>query len=180
MGWLRRALSNLKWQFSLLISVRIRIGRNPQLVKCDAVQLIILEIKSGNTSVVPGSQAKDGAFWPTPEMIIAGGEQQKLYYFHRTSEKWSVLADGPVSAWMISPDSKYVYFVRDTPGHPQAMRVRLADLRVEAVGALKGLHRVSDPATEDASWIGVAPDGSLLLTRDTGTQEIYALNVEPH
>jgi hypothetical protein len=29
-----------------------------------------------------------------------------------------------------------------------------------------------------ASWIGAAPDGSALLTRDTGTQEIYRLDLK--
>jgi len=78
---------------------------------------------------------------------------------------------------MISPDSKYLYFVRETPEDPQAMRVRIADRRIVAIASLKGLRRVADPEIKGASWIGVAPDGSLLLTRDVGTQEIYALNV---
>jgi hypothetical protein len=33
-GWLRRALSNLKWQFRFFISVRIRIGRNSNGLEC--------------------------------------------------------------------------------------------------------------------------------------------------
>lgn len=58
------------------------------------------------------------------------------------------------------------------------MRVRLADGKIEVVASLKGLRRVSDSSNEGASWVGVSPDGSLLLTRDTGTQEVYALNVK--
>jgi len=76
-----------------------------------------------------------------------------------------------------SPDSKYIYFVRETPGNPQAIRVRLADGKTEVVAALKGLHRVSDTAIWGGTWMGVASDGSVLLTRDTGAQEIYALNL---
>jgi dipeptidyl aminopeptidase/acylaminoacyl peptidase len=143
-----------------------------------AVQLAIMDIESGKVSVIPGSQSKAGAYWPTQQIIVVGGEQDKLYSFDRTTEKWSVLADGPVSNWMVSPNSKYMYFVRETPGNPQTMRVRLADRKVEVVAALKGLRRVSDPAIRGGSWVGVAPDGSLLVTRDTGTQEIYALNMK--
>jgi hypothetical protein len=79
---------------------------------------------------------------------------------------------------MISPDSQYLYFVRETPGNPEAMRVRLADRKIEAVTSLKGLQRASDITLQGASWVGVAPDGSLLLTRDMGTQAIYALNLK--
>jgi hypothetical protein len=44
---------------------------------------------------------------------------------------------------------------------------------------LKGLRRVSDITLQAAYWMGVAPDDySLLLTRDMGTQEIYALNLK--
>jgi len=89
-----------------------------------------------------------------------------------------VLADGPVSNSALSPDSKYVYFIRETPGDPQAMRVRLADRKVEVVTSLRGVHRVSDSSIGGASWMGISPDDSLLLTRDIGTQEIYALNVK--
>ena len=58
------------------------------------------------------------------------------------------------------------------------MRVRLADRKIEVVTSLKGLRRVSDITLQGAYWMGVAPDVSLLLTHDMGTQEIYALNLK--
>ena len=144
----------------------------------DSLQLATLDIESGKLSVIPGSQSKFGAYWPTQQMIVAGGEQDKLYSFDMTKQKWSVLADGPISNWTVSPDSRYLYFVREMPENPQAMRVRLADGKIEVLASLKGLRRVSDSSNGGASWVGVSPDGSLLLTRDTGTQEVYALNVK--
>ena len=53
-----------------------------------------------------------------------------------------------------SPDSKYLYFVRETPDNPQAMRIRLADFRVESVVSLKEFRRVSDPTIDGYSWVG--------------------------
>jgi serine/threonine protein kinase len=144
----------------------------------DAMQLATLDIESGKLSVIPGSRSKFGAYWPTQQIIVAGGEQDKLYSFDTTNQKWSVLADGPISNWTVSPDSRYLYFVREMPENPQAMRVRLADRKIEVVASLKGLRRVSDSSIGGASWVGVSSDGSLLLTRDTGTQEIYALNLK--
>jgi TolB-like protein/DNA-binding winged helix-turn-helix (wHTH) protein len=159
---------------SLLINVPLPGKKTWDL---DSVELATFDIESGKISTIPNSHRKSGAFQPTPQMIVAAGEQDKLYWFDRTTAKWSLLADGPIQNYMISPDSKYLYFVRETPENPQAMRVRFADRRIEVVASLKGVRRVADPEIGGQSWVGVAPDGSLLLTRDTGAQEVYALNV---
>ncbi len=167
------------WSFdgkSLVMNIPVTEKKAPWAP--DAVQLGIFDLETNKLSVIPDSQSRAGVFWPTKQMIVAGGEQDALYWLDRTNGKWSVLAEGPISDWIVSPDSKYMYFVRETPGSPQAIRVRLADRKIEVVAALKGVRRVSDPATNGASWLGVAPDGSILLTRDTGTQEIYALNIK--
>jgi hypothetical protein len=109
---------------------------------------------------------------------VALGAQDNLYWFDARSQRWSVLADGPILNWMPSPDSKYLYFVRESPENPQVLRVRLSDRKTESVASLRGLRRIADPATEGSSWVGVAPDGSPLFTRGTGTQEIYTLDVK--
>jgi len=51
-----------------------------------------------------------------------------------------------------------------------------ADHAVETITSLKNLRMVDDPYT--SAQVSVAPDGSSLFTRDTGTQEIYALSVK--
>jgi Tol biopolymer transport system component/predicted Ser/Thr protein kinase len=144
----------------------------------DSMRLATLDLKSGKLSMIPDSQSKSDPSWPTQQTIVATGEQDKLYSFDMKTQKWSVLADGPISNSMASPDSKYVYFIRETPGDSQAMRARLADRKIEAVASLKGLRRVSDSSLSGATWMGVSPDGASLLTRDIGTQEIYALDVK--
>ena len=58
------------------------------------------------------------------------------------------------------------------------MRVRPAESKIEVATSLNGLRRVSDITLQGAYWMGVAPDDSLLLTRDMGTQEIYAPNLK--
>jgi hypothetical protein len=55
--------------------------------------------------------------------------------------------------------------VRETPGNPEAMRVRLADRKIEVVTSLKGLRRVSDNTLQGAYWMGVAPDDSFTHAR---------------
>jgi len=59
---------------------------------------------------------------------------------------------------------------------PQALRVRLADHQVEMITSLKDLHRATGSGGN--TQISVAPDGSVVFTRDIGTQDIYALAVK--
>ena len=64
---------------------------------------------------------------------------------------------------------------------PKVFRLRIVDRKIEAVLDLKGLRRVEDEqfsGVNVSTWVGVTPDGSVLVTRDVGTQEIYALSVK--
>jgi len=45
------------------------------------------------------------------------------------------------------------------------------------IASLKDSRLVVDPINGTA-WINVAPDGSPILTRDAGYQELYALNIK--
>ena len=54
------------------------------------------------------------------------------------------------------------------------MCLRVGDRQLETITSLKDLHR---PADNGFTQINVAPDGSPILTLDTGYQEIYALNI---
>jgi hypothetical protein len=59
---------------------------------------------------------------------------------------------------------------------PQALRIRLADRKVETIASLKDLRRALSP--DGNTQISVAPDGSAIFTRDIGTQEVYALSLK--
>ena len=58
---------------------------------------------------------------------------------------------------------------------PQALRVRLADHKVEMITSL---NDPPCPMGDSNTQIIVAPDGSAVFTRDIGAQEIYALTVK--
>jgi hypothetical protein len=53
-------------------------------------------------------------------------------------------------------------------------RVNIRDRKVESVADFDGLKTPG----ESLGWIGLAPDDSLISTRDAGSTEIYALNWE--
>ena len=127
--------------------------------------------------VVPSSEGKGGGIWVGRDGLIAGGEAfTKFLYFDFKSQKWSELLSGNFVTWAASQDGKYLYFT--TGGtEPQAKRARLSEGKVETIVNLTSLRRVVD-AIEGGTQIGVAPDASIVFTRDIGTQEIYALNVK--
>jgi hypothetical protein len=70
----------------------------------------------------------------------------------------------------LSLDHRYLYYTT-SGAEPKVLRLRFSDRRVETVTSLKDLHRAAD------TRFNVAPDGSPIFTRDTGYQEIYALNI---
>jgi eukaryotic-like serine/threonine-protein kinase len=140
-----------------------------------ALELHIMDLPSGKTTIVPDSQDRIGAFWIDQHTLVASTQDtSKFLILDLPTNKWSELASGSFVNWMISPDAKYLYYT--TGGDdPKVQRIRFSDRKVETIANIKGLRRVVDPYF--GTQIGVAPDGSPLLCRDVGTQEIYALDI---
>jgi hypothetical protein len=58
---------------------------------------------------------------------------------------------------------------------PAIYRVRLSDQKVEKVLGLGDVRRVVTPWN---TWFGPTPQGDILFMRDTGSQEVYALDLD--
>jgi serine/threonine protein kinase/Tol biopolymer transport system component len=139
-----------------------------------------LDLRTGQLSVIPGSQDLIGVQWIAENLLVAASrDRTKLVAFDVRTQKWSDLVSlttpGDLVNWAHSPDYKYVYY---TVGgaEPRALRLKLADHKVEMIVSLKDLPRAIGP--DGNTQISVAPDGSAVFTRDIGTQEIYALTVK--
>jgi eukaryotic-like serine/threonine-protein kinase len=135
----------------------------------------ITDVRTGKSSAVSGFGS---GMWLTQDILIGLNEKfTSLVVFNlKTRQSTSLMPDLPVHIehWMPSTDSKYMYF--STAGaEPKVMRLRIADRQVETITSLKEFHRV---VNNGDTQINVAPDGSPIFTRDTGYQEIYALNVK--
>jgi Tol biopolymer transport system component len=98
---------------------------------------------------------------------------QKLMLFDFAANKWSELSHIGVGNTQWSRDGQYVYFDNGSSQDPAVYRVRVADHKVESVCSLKDFRRA---LSYWIAWMGLTPDGSPLLMRDTGTQEVYALD----
>jgi hypothetical protein len=142
------------------------------------VGLRTIDLQTGKISSIPDSGKKGGTFWVSRDMLVAptleGGEMGGFVTFDFKTQKWTLLVRGHFNHWMPSVDGKYLYLMA-AGDDPKVLRVRLSDRKLETITSLKNFRPVEDEET--GMWIGVAPDGSPLLTRDVGTQEIYELSV---
>jgi Tol biopolymer transport system component len=136
-----------------------------------------VDLKTLNVTDLPDSKGlMSPARSPDGQYLVAttvAGD--KLRLFNSGTQTWSDLTTNSIGSFRWSADSKFVYFDNGFSAEQAVYRVRLADQKVEEVASLKDFRRVVTPWT---TWFGVTPDGSLLLMRDAGSQEVYALDLE--
>jgi len=136
----------------------------------------LLDKNSKKMSIIPGSQGLYSPRWSPDGRYLAALTTvwTKIVVFDFKKQQWSDWLSGHrygYPAW--SRDGKYLYFRMDQLGY---YRVQLGQTQAELVVDLKDFHQFS--AGNMGPWSGITPDGSPLFVRDTGTDEIYALDLE--
>jgi serine/threonine protein kinase/Tol biopolymer transport system component len=136
-----------------------------------------LDLKTMKPTLLPESRGHLGAVLSPDGRYVAATtvDGQRLLIFEVATQRWSELAKSNVGFIQWSADSKYVHFDTGSDADPAINRVRIADHKLERVASLKNFRRVIQPVV---AWMGLTPDGAPLLMRDTGTQEVYALDFE--
>lgn len=142
---------------------------NSTVRSVDLKTLNVTTIPDSNNMIAP-QYSPDGQYLAA--VSIAGN---RLLLFNVATKQWSDLTQTAIGSFRWSSDGKLVYFDNGFRAEQALYRVRLSDHRVEQVASLKDFRRVVTPWS---TWFGVAPDGSPLLMRDTGSQEVYALDLE--
>jgi Tol biopolymer transport system component len=140
-------------------------------------RILVLDLHTRQVSVLPGSEGLYSPRWsPDGRYVVAiTVDYQKLMLFDFQAQKWSELANGSSLGWPEwSSDSKNVFYIDDKP--LVYSRVNINDHKVESVANLEQTRGLN--AGRFWSYYGVAPDGSPLFLRNTGIQEIYALDVD--
>jgi eukaryotic-like serine/threonine-protein kinase len=135
----------------------------------------VLDLTTHQLSTLPGSRGLYAARWsPDGRYIVAmPPDQLSLVLFDFQTQKWSQIAKVRAGFLNWSRDGQYVYFLRWLV-NPAVMRIRIIDREVEQVSDLTDL-----PTTGNLGpWLGLGPDDSPLILKDTGTQDIYALDWE--
>jgi serine/threonine protein kinase len=135
----------------------------------------ILDVKTHQISTLPGSKGLFSPRWsPDGRYVVAMPfDARGLMLFDFAAQRWEELAKVTVDFPNWSRTGEYVYFLHGED-QPSVMRVRIRDRKLERVADLKNFRQTG----RWSFWLGMAPDDAPLLLRDTGTQEIYALNWE--
>jgi len=133
----------------------------------------VLDLSNHQVSTLPGSHGFFSPRWsPDGRYIVAMPvDSLSSVLFDFQTGKWSELLNGGAAFPNWSADGRYVYFLH-WPDNPAVLRVRVSDRKVERVADLENLPI---NGTWNA-WLGLAPDGSPLVLRDNGSQDIYALD----
>ena len=135
----------------------------------------ILDFKTHQILSLPGSKGLFSPRWsPDAGYVVAMPvDSSSLMLFDFATQKWEEIAKLTAGFPNWSRTGDFVYFLHGED-QPSVMRVRIRDRKVERVVDLKNFRQTGYYGT----WLGLAPDDSPLLLRDTGTQEIYALDWE--
>lgn len=132
-----------------------------------------IDVKTQQISKLPGSEGLWSPRWsPDGRYIAAMGFPNRLWLYNVETRALAQLTTIGAGWPCWSRDSGYIYF-EENPG-TDWYRVRIKDRKMERVMSLTGL-KMSIPSV---GWVGLAPDGSPISTRDAGGTEIYALEWE--
>lgn len=140
----------------------------------------IFNLKTRQVTTVPDSNGLTSPRWsPDGRFVVATALSQgkwadpavRIYDF-RTG-KWSDFESDPIDNKWWSKDGQYFYFDKLMSNDPAIYRIRLSDRQIERVATYKNVRR---SLNEMGWWMGIAPDGSPMVLRDTSIEEIYALD----
>jgi Tol biopolymer transport system component len=134
----------------------------------------ILDLASHKVVTLPESEGIFSPRWSPNGRYIVGltSDQAKVVLFDFQTQKWTELAKGGVGWPSWSKDGEYVYLLATEDR--AVLKIRASTGQAERVADLKSFR----PTGEWGWLLALAPDGSLLLLRDAGTQDVYALDWE--
>jgi len=148
-------------------------GSDPKEGSGAVTRIYVLNLRTHDLSSLPNSEGLLSPRWSPDGQYIAATttDSQKLLLFVTKTRKWNDLAHVGVGYLCWSKDSKYLYF--DTFGsQPSIEKIGIQDRLQQKIVSLEDLHRVWGPY---GPWFGLAPDDSILATRDVGSQELYGI-----
>lgn len=133
----------------------------------------ILDVRTHQLSTLPDSKDLFSPRWsPDGRYLVAmPSNSRSLMLFEFSSQKWEEIAKMSMGFPNWSKNGEYIYFLHEED-QPSVMRIRIRDRKIERVADLKNFQQTGYWGI----WLGISPDDSPLLLRDTGTQEIYALD----
>ena len=135
----------------------------------------ILDLANQQVSTLPGSEGLFSPRWsPDGHYVIAfSGDSTRILLFRFDTGKWTELAQGNFGWLNLSHDGNYVYTL-DSKNENAVVRIRISDHKAEPVLDLKNFAT----AGRYGGSVALTPDDSVLLLRDTGSQDVYSVDWE--
>jgi Tol biopolymer transport system component len=136
----------------------------------------ILDLASRQVSTLPGSDGLFSPRWSPDGRYVAAfsGDSTRVLLFHFDTGKWSELAQGNFGWLNLSHDGEYVYLLDNKEN--AVVRIRISDKKAEQVLDLKNFAT----AGRYGGSVALTPDDSVLLLRNTGSQDVYSVDWESH
>ena len=144
--------------------------------------LSVIDVRTKRVAVIPESAGMSVPRWSPDGRYLAAvrDNDQAIMLFNFEEQQWSKVADGKSWFPTWSRDGKYLYFTSvqgtaNTAISEQSLyRILMSSRKQELVTSLRDLRH--DTLVHFISWIGFAPDGSLLALRDNTTVDVYSLD----
>jgi dipeptidyl aminopeptidase/acylaminoacyl peptidase len=137
----------------------------------------ILTVQSGQVAPLAGSEKMFSPRWSPDGRYLAAmtSDSSHLMLYAFATQKWTEIGNGTLSWLNWSHDGQYIY-LKDLTGKGAVERIHVPDGKVEKLVDLKDFVFTG----LGGGSVSVAADGSPLLLRDRGTQDVYALDwIEP-
>lgn len=150
-------------------------GRLPGDQPRTQLSLQLLDLATGRTSELPGSEGKFSPRWSPDGRHIAAlpADWQKLLVLDLDTGHWSETVTGEAGFPTWSRDGTHLYFQRTEEGDRHVVyRLRLRDGRTERVASRRGVPVVPFPG----AWFGLDPEDRLLIMRDQTVAEVFAFD----
>ena len=134
----------------------------------------VVNVATHKMTKLPGSEWLVIPTWSPDGRYIAArhSDHQVIMLFDLRTQHWIELVRRELNWFNWSRDGRHVYFEQHGAQHA-VMRVGLDDRKVDQIVSLQNVKRAG---VDGSFWFGLAPDDSPIVLRDTGTQEIYALD----
>ena len=134
------------------------------------------DTRSKQLERIPGTDGLCApSYSPDGRYLIAqlASVQREIAIIDLKTNSRTTLISGAAEFPTFSPDSKYVYFTRWDREKSTMFRVRVSDKSEEKLFDIP-FKMIGSFGT----WSGLAPDGSILMLRDRGQTDVYALRVQ--
>ena len=138
----------------------------------------VVDLQTRKVSDLPGAERLfSPRVSPDGKYIAAITTDSKvLMLFDVAAQRWVELLRKPIGYPCWSQNGQYLYFDSIFSEDPAFYRIRISDRKLERIVSVSGIRRFWGPLGE---WSGLAPDDSLLLTRDASNEEVYAIDWQP-